>query len=239
MAASEAIAKKIAELAQLLNEEEREAPGRAAKALRESLRSSPPASQALLYQAFGSDIRRELLRAFLSGGKEEEMSSLETEGRVSNEELAALVARLFRQFLSIESAVVAIATELTHEAQRLRLPRHVANLRGYVLQLIRFGGADAVDKVNEYLGDINRWIAASLKAWEQAPEKWWTEWWRKINPQAIEESVAIGVVGSLLGNKFHQYWKQYREFAKDLNPPDAKSLILEIAARIAKEEMKL
>ena len=156
------------------------------------------------------------------------------EERISEEQLVALVEKLFRQFLSIESAVVAIATDIVQEGQKVRLPGYVANLRGYVLQLIHNADSDAVDVINEYLGDINNWIAACLMAWVSAPESWWTEWWGKVSPRAIEEGVQVG----LLKNKFQEYWKQFREYSRDLSPPEVTAQIQAIAGRIAKERMR-
>jgi hypothetical protein len=129
---------------------------------------------------------------------------------------------------------VAISNEFTYGGQRVTLPGHVANLRGYALQLIHDGGAGAVDKVNDYLTDINRWIAACLMAWETAPERWWTEWWGRISPSAIEQQSAVG----FLGNPFKKYWENYTEMSRDLTPPMAKSQLFEMAGRIAREKME-
>jgi hypothetical protein len=234
-----AIARKVSELAALLDESARSGPEAVERALRQALLGVDPIRLAAIQRVFGGEMRQALLKVLLFGGAEEGVPPADLVERISNDELVALVARLLRQFLSIESAVVAFATEFMHEGQKVKLPRHFANLRGYVLQLIHNGGIDSVEKVNSYLKDINQWIAASLKAWEQAPDQWWTEWWRKISPQSIEEEISVGVVGILIGNKYYHYWKRYRELAQDLNPPDAKSQILEIAGRIAKETMAL
>jgi len=238
---SEKIKAKITELAALLEEADRSAQDQPATntgagIADRTLQDLSPAEQGALLRAFGSDMRTGLLRVFLEATGEEgggSGSAAQAEERVSNTELVALVARLFRQFLSIETAVVAISTEFMQEGQKVKLPGHFANLRGYVLQLIHDGGVDSVDKINEYLGDINRWIAASLKAWELAPDRWWTEWWDRISPRAIEEKARVG----FMGNKYNQFWKLYREMFLDLTPPEAKSQIFEIAGKIARETM--
>jgi hypothetical protein len=121
-----------------------------------------------------------------------------------------------------------------HEGQKVKLPGHFANLQGYVLQLLHDGGDAAVDKINDYLGDINRWIAASLEAWERAPEEWWKEWWERISPRSLEQKARVG----FMGNKYREFWNQYEGFARHLTPPEAKSQILEIAGRIARKAME-
>lgn len=228
----EEIQSKISDLAALMLRVSQADAARGAQAARKAVEELSPAEQGALRRAFGGRLREQLLEVFLEAAADGAARS-DAQQRVADEELVALVQRLFRQFMSIEGAVVAIATEFMREGQKVKLPGHFANLRGYVLQLLQDGGEDAVDKINDYLGDINRWMAASLRAWELAPDRWWTEWWERLSPQAIEQAARV----AFLGNRFGTYWKSYREMARDLTPPEAKSQILEIAGRIARQAM--
>ncbi len=235
---TEEIYRKIEDLANRIEELEAKSPGSSAKLLRQASQKLSPPARAALSRAFGGTTRKAMLKTLLEAcgdrGAAEGIDKARSEERISEEQLVALVERLFRQFLSIESAVVAIATDIVQEGQKVRLPGYVANLRGYVLQLIHNADSDAVGVINEYLGDINNWIAACLMAWVEAPESWWGEWWGKVNPRVIEEKVQVG----LLRNKFQEYWKQFRELSRDLAPPEAKAQILAMASRIAMEKMR-
>jgi hypothetical protein len=223
---------KLEEMAGLLEQ----AGDRGAEAVAAGMEELSPGEQAALNNAFGADMRAGLLNVFLApdGDSEVPQPSTAASTRVANPELVALVDRLYKQILGIETAVVAISNEFMHGGQRVTLPKHVANLRGYVLKLMHDGAPGAVDKVNDYLTDINRWIAACLTAWEMAPERWWSEWWERISPSAIEDEAKV----TFLGNRFGEYWKIYREMARDLTPPQAKSQLFEMAGRIARERMK-
>jgi len=234
-ALEEEIQRKVSELAAALDRASRRGDERGAEITDRAIEDLSPSEQGALRKAFGGAMREQLLEVFLETSPDVEPASTmpNVDERVSNVELVALVQRLYRQFMSIESAVVAISTEFMQEGQKIKLPGHFANLKGYVLQLLHDGGEDAVEKINDYLGDINRWIAASLKAWELAPDRWWSEWWERISPKAVEQRSKVG----FMGNKYGEYWKNYREMSRDLTPPEAKSQIFEIAGRIAREAM--
>jgi len=234
-ALEEEIQRKVSELAAALDRASRRGDERGAEITDRAIEDLSPSEQGALRKAFGGAMREQLLEVFLETSPDVAPASTmpNVDERVSNVELVALVQRLYRQFMSIESAVVAISTEFMQEGQKIKLPGHFANLKGYVLQLLHDGGEDAVEKINDYLGDINRWIAASLKAWELAPDRWWSEWWERISPKAVEQRSKVG----FMGNKYGEYWKNYREMSRDLTPPEAKSQIFEIAGRIAREAM--
>jgi hypothetical protein len=237
--ASREISRKIEELAVLLAEAESRTPGAPAKLFHDLAPKLTPTARAALARTFGGETSRALVKVILDAcadraGADGLEPSVRGDERISQEQLVALVEKLFRQFLRIEAAVVAVATDIVSAGNKLRLPGYVANLRGYVLQLIHNADSDAVDVIDQYLGDINNWIAACLLAWVEAPERWWAEWWGRLNPRTIEEKVQVGI----LKNKFQEYWKQFKEFSRDLAPPEAKAQILAIASRIAREKMQ-
>lgn len=185
----------------------------------------------------GSSLRDAILRELLQAcGDRVERGSM---SRISDQELVALVARLFHQFLSVESAAVAISTEVMQEGQTVRLPGYVANLRGYTLQLLRTGGSDSVETINDYLGRINRWFAACLSAWARAPNEWWQAQWPTIDPASIESKKEQGRgLGRLLRNRYQQFWEDYSQRARDLNPPDVRRKISNKARELARQEME-
>lgn len=223
---------KLAELATLLAKTG-STPGESTNVVRSALEQLDPESRDTLTLAFGRELRRELLNVLLEACGDHAGASTGSKAsteRITDKELTALVARLFRQFLGIESAVVEIAVEFT-KGVHPRLPENVGDLKIYTLQLLRNGGDDSVERMNDYLGDINRWMVAILTAWADAPEEWWKEWWGKIKPESIESRAEVG----WYSNRHRQYWSDFRELVRDLNPLEVKSQLLEVAAKIAIE----
>src|SRR5262245_45797011 len=185
----------------------------------------------------GHSLREAILRELLQACGDR--ADRECAARVTDQELAALVARLFQQFLSIEIASVAIATDVMEEDQKVRLPGYVANLRGYTLQLLRTGGKDSVDTINDYLANMIRWFAARLSAWERAPNDWWLGQWQAIDPAIIESKPEqCGGFGKWLRNRFEHLWKEYTQQARDLSPPDVKRKISNRARELARDQME-
>ena len=226
------ISKRVCELAKLLVEAEKEESGTGARLLDGSLRELAPPASAILARAFEGGVRENILKGVLEACGEMEASGVRE--RISDSDLTAFILRLYRQMTAIEGAIVPIAAEIMKEAQKNKLPGHVANLKGYTLQLLRIGGMEAVDKINDYLGDINCWIAAILYGWTKAPEEWWLKWWEKLSPTNIERNAAA----NFLRNKYREYWKRYGESIRELNPIFVKSQINEISGDLARKKMK-
>lgn len=229
MGTQEEVVEKLAELARLC--QDFEPADDFAGIFENSLGQLNPKDRGTLMRVFGSAIRRDLLRVFREACADHSVDSeARSVERITNEELVALVARLFRQFLDIESAVVGIAVDFT-KGTHPRLPGRAADLKGHTLQLLRNGGDDAVESINDYLGDINQWMAAILTAWADAPVEWWKEWWGKIKPGAIEENAQVG----LWANKYRRYWADFCELVRDLDPIGVEPQLLEVAAKLAIE----
>lgn len=234
--ADQELVKKFSELAELLEKTEKSS-GNSVGAVQRSLDQLDVCRRDILIRAFGGTIRSELLRAFLDACGDHPVTSANSGPkaveRITDAELIALVGRLFRQFVSIEEAVVGIAAEFTKDATKARLPGKRVDLKSYTLQLLRSGGTDSAQQINDYLEDISRWTAAILAAWANAPEEWWKEWWGRINPRTIESKPRAGLLAKLLANKHRQWWDEFRELVRDLNPDEVRSQLWEVAAKLA------
>lgn len=119
------------------------------------------------------------------------------------------------------------------ETASFRLPNFRDRLSGFLAAAAE--GKDVnPDDVRDYLAELRRWQIAISAGHHEAPKLWFTRLWKRISPAAIEAGKAGA--GWKLRGETAEWWNQYRDLVKDLNPDLVQDQVLQAAAHVSQTE---
>jgi hypothetical protein len=119
------------------------------------------------------------------------------------------------------------------ETASFRLPNFRDRLSGFLAAAAE--GKDVnPDDVEDYLAELRRWQIAISAGHHEAPKLWFTKLWKRISPAVIEAGKSEA--GWKLRGETAEWWNQYRDLVKDLNPDLVQDQVLQAAARFSQAE---
>jgi FHA domain-containing protein len=121
------------------------------------------------------------------------------------------------------------------ETASFRLPNFRDRLSGF-LEAAADGKEVNPDDVRDYLAELRRWQIAISAGHHEAPKLWFTKLWKRISPAVIEAGKAGA--GWKLRGETAEWWNQYRDLVKDLNPDLVQDQVLQAAANFSQAEFQ-
>ncbi len=119
------------------------------------------------------------------------------------------------------------------ETANFRLPNFRDRLSGFLTAAA--DGKDVnPDDVRDYLAELRRWQVAISAGHHEAPKLWFTRLWKRISPSVIEAGKPGA--GWKLRGETAEWWNQYRDLVKDLNPDLVQDQVLQAAAHVSQAE---
>jgi hypothetical protein len=150
----------------------------------------------------------------------------------------ALLREVLRFCQDVETFVLGHVEAMTMpgaETQSFRLPNFRNRLLTF-LAAVSEGKQVDLDEVREYLVELRRWQIAISAGQHEAPKLWFAKLWKKINPTVIE-TATHGAAWKLRGETA-EWWDQYRNLVKDLNPDLVQDQVLQASAQLAQMEFQ-
>ena len=148
----------------------------------------------------------------------------------------AVLRDVLRFAQDVESFTLGLVEAMTMpgaETANFRLPNFRDRLSGFLA-----AGAEGKpvnpDDVREYLAELRRWQVAISAGHHEAPKLWFTRLWKRISPAVIEAGKPGA--GWKLRGETAEWWNQYRELVKDLNPDLVQDQVLQAAAHVSQAE---
>jgi hypothetical protein len=92
------------------------------------------------------------------------------------------------------------------------------------------------EEVRSYFAELRRWQIAISAGHHEAPKLWFTKLWKRINPAVIETGTRDA--GWKLRGETVEWWNQYRDLVKDLNPDLVQDQVLQVAAQFTQTEFQ-
>ena len=121
------------------------------------------------------------------------------------------------------------------ETASFRLPNFRDRLSGFLAAAA--AGKDLnPDDVRDYLSELRRWQIAISAGHHEAPKLWFTKLWKRISPAVIEAGKPEA--GWKLRGETAEWWNQYRDLVKDLNPDLVQDQVLQAAAHFSQAEFQ-
>ena len=121
------------------------------------------------------------------------------------------------------------------ETASFRLPNFRDRLSGFLAAAAE--GKDVnPDDVEDYLAELRRWQIAISAGHHEAPKLWFTKLWKRISPAVIEAGKSEA--GWKLRGETAEWWNQYRDLVKDLNPDLVQDQVLQAAANFSQAEFQ-
>jgi hypothetical protein len=119
------------------------------------------------------------------------------------------------------------------ETASFRLPNFRDRLSGFLAAAADGKNVNPND-VRDYLNELRRWQIAISAGHHEAPKLWFTRLWKRISPAVIEAGKPEA--GWKLRGETAEWWNQYRDLVKDLNPDLVQDQVLQAAAHFSQTE---
>ncbi len=148
----------------------------------------------------------------------------------------AVVRDVLRFAQDVETFVLGLVEAMTMpgaETASFRLPNFRDRLSGFLAAAAE-GKEVNPDDVRDYLAELRRWQIAISAGHHEAPKLWFTKLWKRISPAVIEAGKPGA--GWKLRGETAEWWNQYRDLVKDLNPDLVQDQVLQAAARFSQAE---
>jgi FHA domain len=148
----------------------------------------------------------------------------------------AVVRDVLRFAQDVETFTLGLVEAMTMpgaETASFRLPNFRDRLSGFLAAAAE-GKEVNPDDVGDYLAELRRWQIAISAGHHEAPKLWFTKLWKRISPAVIEAGKAGA--GWKLRGETAEWWNQYRDLVKDLNPDLVQDQVLQAAARFSQAE---
>jgi hypothetical protein len=114
--------------------------------------------------------------------------------------------------LAMEKFVIGIVAGLTD-----RSLGGIDSLPGFTTTIRRainlsISGQPPAEEFRPYLAALETWLVATIAAYHQAPEDWFTEFWNKTGPTKIEAKVPAKFLSDA------KCWSQYKNIVRRISP---------------------
>jgi hypothetical protein len=161
------------------------------------------------------------------------------DGKASTLEPRLAVLRDILRFAQdVETFTLGLVEAMTMpgaETASFRLPNFRDRLSGFLAAAAE--GKDVnPDDVRDYLAELRRWQIAISAGHHEAPKLWFTRLWKRISPAVIEAGKPGA--GWKLRGETAEWWNQYRDLVKDLNPDLVQDQVLQAAAHFSQTEFQ-
>lgn len=150
----------------------------------------------------------------------------------------AVLREVLRFAQDVETFTLGLVEAMTMpgaETASFRLPNFRERLSGF-LATAADGKNVSPDDVRDYLAELRRWQIAISAGHHEAPKLWFTRLWKRISPSVIEAGKAGA--GWKLRGETAEWWNQYRDLVKDLNPDLVQDQVLQAAAHFSQTEFQ-
>lgn len=121
------------------------------------------------------------------------------------------------------------------ETASFRLPNFRYRLSGFLAAAAEGKDVNPND-VRDYLNELRRWQIAISAGHHEAPKLWFNRLWKRISPAVIETGKPGA--GWKLRGETAEWWNQYRDLVKDLNPDLVQDQVLQAAAHFSQTEFQ-
>ena len=121
------------------------------------------------------------------------------------------------------------------ETASFRLPNFRYRLSGFLAAAAEGKDVNPND-VRDYLNELRRWQIAISAGHHEAPKLWFNRLWKRISPAVIEAGKPEA--GWKLRGETAEWWNQYRDLVKDLNPDLVQDQVLQAAAHFSQTEFQ-
>jgi hypothetical protein len=161
------------------------------------------------------------------------------DGQAANLEPRLAVLRdVLRFALDVETFTLGLVEAMTMpgaETASFRLPNFRDRLSGFLAAAAEGKDVNA-DDVRDYLAELRRWQIAISAGHHEAPKLWFNRLWKRISPTVIEAGKPGA--GWKLRGETAEWWNQYRDLVKDLNPDLVQDQVLQAAAHFSQTEFQ-
>ena len=150
----------------------------------------------------------------------------------------ALLRDALRFAQDIETFTLGLVEAMTMpgaETASFRLPNFRERLSGFLAAAAEGKEVNAED-VKNYFAELRRWQVAISAGHHAAPKLWFTRLWKRISPAVIETGKPEA--GWKLRGETAEWWNQYRDLVKDLNPDLVQDQVLQAAAHFSQTEFQ-
>jgi FHA domain len=173
--------------------------------------------------------------ALLAKEGQVDFASLEAEDRAA----LAFLRDLFVFGIDIESFIVKIVQSSRFSGpgtEQVQLPGFRTSLGRYAKE-VAAGKDPKRETLEDYLAAIKTWLIATFAAYQEAPDLWFKDFWRKASPTAIEARAADAKSLLPLGNL--GLWNRYKEQVKSISPDLVADEILQLVKKRAAEHYQV
>ena len=150
----------------------------------------------------------------------------------------AVLRDVLRFALDVETFTLGLVEAMTMpgaETASFRLPNFRDRLSGFLAAAAEGKDVNA-DDVRDYLTELRRWQVAISAGHHEAPKLWFNRLWKRISPAVIEAGKPGA--GWKLRGETAEWWNQYRDLVKDLNPDLVQDQVLQAAAHFSQTEFQ-
>jgi FHA domain len=150
----------------------------------------------------------------------------------------ALLRDVVRFAQDVETFTLGLVEAMTMpgaETASFRLPNFRDRLSAFLAAAAEGKNVNPND-VRDYLAELRRWQIAISAGHHEAPKLWFTRLWKRISPAVIEAGKPEA--GWKLRGETAEWWNQYRDLVKDLNPDLVQDQVLQAAAHFSQTEFQ-
>lgn len=137
--------------------------------------------------------------------------------RAAPTEPGLVAARAVVEFaLSAERFIAATAHNLTtrgNVTEAVAIPGFRTSLRKLLPPALE-GKAGALEELRTYLGAVERWLVATTAAYHESPAIWFSGFWSRMSPAAIEASVSEASRKKVFRIEAVELWNHFKELAR-------------------------
>lgn len=148
-------------------------------------------------------------------------------------------ARVVTEFaLAAERFIAATAHNLTtrgNVTEAVSLPGFRTSLHKLLPRALE-GQAGALDELKSYLSAVERWLVATTAAYHESPGIWFTSFWSKVSPAAIEASLSEASRKKVFRIEAVELWNHYKDLVRALSSELVSDEVLLVAGRRAFEQ---
>ncbi|HPW56520.1 MAG: FHA domain-containing protein [Thermoanaerobaculaceae bacterium] len=150
-----------------------------------------------------------------------------------------VAARAVVEFaVSAERFIAATAHNLTtrgNVTEAVAIPGFRTSLRKLLPPAIE-GKAGALGELQTYLAAVERWLVATTAAYHESPAIWFSGFWSRMSPAAIEASVSEGSRKKVFRIEAVELWSQFKELARSITAELVADEVLLVTGKRAFEQ---
>lgn len=157
------------------------------------------------------------------------------------EEPGLAATRVVAEFaLSAERFIAATAHNLTtrgNVTEAVAIPGFRTSLRKLLPPALE-GKTGALEELRTYLGAVERWLVATTAAYHESPAMWFSGFWSRVSPAAIEASVSEASRKKVFRIEAVELWNHYKELARAITSELVADEVLLVTGKRAFEQFE-